>query len=195
MALDNRYITASYKMYTKDDDEEEEYLMEETNDQHPFQFISKLGMVLPKFEESIAGLAKGENFDFVIPCEDAYGEFNEELMFDVEKSIFMIDGKFDSEHIFEGNVVPMRGEDGSVFNTTIIEIKDDAVTIDLNHPRAGQDLHFVGTVTENREASNEEVSEVLNMMSGGCGGCGGHCGGNCGGDCEGGCEGGCGGCH
>lgn len=195
MALDNRYITASYKMYTKDDDEEEEYLMEETNDQHPFQFISKLGMVLPKFEEAIAGLAKGENFDFVIPCEDAYGEFNEELMFDVEKSIFMIDGKFDSEHIFEGNVVPMRGEDGSVFNTTIIEIKDDAVTIDLNHPRAGQDLHFVGTVTENREASNEEVSEVLNMMSGGCGGCGGHCGGNCGGDCEGGCEGGCGGCH
>lgn len=195
MALDNRYITASYKMYTKDDDEEEEYLMEETNDQHPFQFISKLGMVLPKFEEAIAGLAKGENFDFVIPCEDAYGEFNEELMFDVEKSIFMIDGKFDSEHIFEGNVVPMRGEDGSVFNTTIIEIKDDAVTIDLNHPRAGQDLHFVGTVTENREASNEEVSEVLNMMSGGCGGCGGNCGGNCGGDCEGGCEGVCGGCH
>lgn len=195
MALDNRYISASYKMYTKDDDEDEEFLMEETSDQHPFQFISKLGMVLPKFEEAIVGLAKGENFDFVIPCEDAYGEFNEELMFDVEKSIFMIDGKFDSEHIFEGNVVPMRGEDGSVFNTTIIEIKDDAVTIDLNHPRAGQDLHFVGTVTENREASNEEVSEVLNMMSGGCGGCGGHCGGNCGGDCEGGCEGGCGGCH
>ncbi len=198
MAVENKYITVAYKLYTKEDDEEVETLVEQCNEEHPFQFISKLGVVLPAFEEGVANVEKGGAFDFVIPCKDAYGEFNEELMFDVEKSIFMIDGKFDDKHIFDGNIVPMRGEDGSVFNATIIEVKEDAVTLDLNHPRAGQDLHFVGTVVENRVATNEEVSELLNMMSGGCGGhcgggCGGNCGGSCGGDCGGDCgEGGCG---
>jgi FKBP-type peptidyl-prolyl cis-trans isomerase SlyD len=89
----------------------------------------------------------------------------------------------------------MQGEDGNRFNATIIEIKDKSVTIDLNHPRAGMDLHFVGEVVENRLATNEEVAELLNAMSGCGGGCSGGCSGGCGGGCsDGGCGGGCGGC-
>ena len=106
-------------------------------------------------------------------------------MFDVPISVFMQDGKLDTNFIYEGAIVPMQGEDGNRFNAAIIEIKKEAVTIDLNHPRAGMDLHFVGRVIENRPASNQEISELLNAMSG-CGGCGGDCGGGCGG---------CGGCH
>ena len=92
-------------------------------------------------------------------------------------------------------MVPLQGEDGSRFHATIIEIKDNAVTIDLNHPRAGQDLHFVGKVCVNRPATNEEVTQMLNYMSGegGCGGCGGGCNcgdGGCGSNCGGGCS-----CH
>lgn len=193
--VENKYITVAYKLYIKDEEDTEETLVEECDKVHPFMFMSKLGMVLPKFEENIEALEQGAEFDFVIPCKDAYGEFEDELMFDVEKKIFEINGKIDTDHVYEGAVVPLQGEDGSRFNATIIEIKDDAVTIDLNHPRAGEDLHFVGTVVESRIATNEEVSQMLNAMSGGCGGCGGHCGGGCGGDCGGDCEGGCGGCH
>ncbi|MCQ2213969.1 MAG: FKBP-type peptidyl-prolyl cis-trans isomerase [Bacteroidaceae bacterium] len=196
----NKYITVAYKLYTKDQDETEEVLVEECNTDHPFQFISGYGSVLPAFEQNLSGKQSGEKFDFVIPCADAYGEFQDELMFDVEKKIFELNGKFDTEHIYEGNIIPLQGEDGSRFLATVIEIKDDAVTIDLNHPRAGQDLHFVGEVVTYREATGEEITALLNMMSGegGCGGCGGHCGGGCGGgDCEGGCGNGCGGgcCH
>lgn len=194
MAVNNDYITVAYKLYVKDAEDKEESLVEECSAEHPFQFISNLGTTLPAFEAALAGKQKGEKFDFTIPCQDAYGEFNEELMFDVDKKMFEVNGVFDSTHVFEGNVIPLQGEDGSRFNGTVIEIKDNAVTLDLNHPRAGMDMHFVGTVCENRPATNEEITELLNFLSGeGCH-CGGGCGGNCGGGCEGGCEGGCGGC-
>lgn len=192
MAVENNYITVAYKLYVKDEDDKEEELVEECSAEHPFMFISNLGHTLPAFENAIAGLQKDSAFDFVIPCKDAYGEFNDDLMFDVEKKMFEVNGVFDSQRIYDGNIIPLQGEDGSRFYGTVIEVKDDAVTLDLNHPRAGQDLHFVGTVCENRPASNEEITASLNYMSGeGCGGCGGCSDGGC---SEGGC-GGCGGCN
>lgn len=193
MEVNHKYITVVYKLFTIEDGEEDEEPVEVCNKRHPFQFVSNLGLVLPQFEAAIVNLEQGDDFDFTISCKDAYGDFNEELMFDVDQSIFLNkDGKLDFNYVYEGAVVPMQGEDGSRFLATIIEIKKDAVTIDLNHPRAGQDLHFVGTVVENRPATNEEISEVLNASSG-CEGCdGGDCGNGCGG---GNCGGGCSGCR
>lgn len=196
---ENKYITVAYKMYVKEEEDEVEELAEQCEIEHPFQFLSGFGMVIPAFEENIQNVEAGGKIDFVIPCAEAYGEFQDELMFDVPRNIFEINGKLDTEHIYEGSVVPMQGEDGQRFNATIIEIKDKEVTIDLNHPRAGQDLHFVGTVVTNRPATPEEITQMANMLSGEGGCCGGgcsHCGGGCGGgDCgDGGCGGGCGGC-
>ena len=196
--MQNNYINVAYKLYVKDvEDDTVESLVEESSAEHPFQFISNLGEVLPAFEAQVANLPKGSDFDFVIPCADGYGEYHDELMFDVEKKIFEIDGRFDKERIYEGNVIPLMGPDGERFYGLVIEIKEDAVTIDLNHPRAGQDLHYVGTVVENREATTDEVTGRINMMS--SGGCGCGCG-SCGGDCGCGCgdhdsDCGCGHCH
>lgn len=183
---ENKYIAVAYQLYVKDEEDEQEALTEQCDEQHPFQFISNLGCVLPAFEKALEDKATGDNFDFVIPCAEAYGEFKDEMMFDVPKHVFEINGRFDSEHIFEGNIIPLQGEDGSRFNATVIEVKAEAVTIDLNHPRAGEDLHFVGKVVELRPATNDEITGMVNMLSGegGCNcGCGGHCG-----------EEGCGGC-
>ena len=197
--MENNYITVAYKLYVTDEKEDiREDLVEECNEEHPFLFISNMGCVLPAFEKETIPLKAGEKFDFVIPCSEAYGEFNPELMFDVDKKIFEVDGVFDSEHIYEGNIIPLQGADGDRFNGTVIEIKDDAVTIDLNHPRAGQDLHFVGTVVANRPATTDEVAGMAEMMSGGgcdCGCCGHDC--DCDDDCNCGDEHhcGCGHCH
>ena len=190
MEVDNKYIEVVYKLFTIEDGEEDEEPVEVCNKRHPFQFISKLGLVLPDFEAAVVNLERGDDFDFVIPCDKAYGDFNEELMFDVDQSIFLTNGKLDFNYVYEGAVVPMQGEDGNRFLATIIEIKKDTVTIDLNHPRAGQDLHFVGTVVENRPATNEEIGAMLNASSG-CEGCDGGCGSGCGGCGGGGCAGGC----
>ena len=179
--VENKYITLAYKLYTIENGEKE--FTEEAPAEHPFQFISGLGLTLESFENQVKDLNKGDKFDFTIKAEEAYGEYDEEHVIDLPKNIFEIEGKFDSERVVEGAVIPLMTSEGQRINGSVVEVKDDVVVMDMNHPLAGCDLNFVGEITENRPATNDELSEMARMMSGrGCsGGCGG--GGNCG-DCS-----------
>lgn len=189
---ENKYITVAYKLYSIEDGKRD--FEEEATVEHPFQFISGLGMVLEAFEQQLVGLKPGDKFDFTIAAENAYGEYDEQHVIDLPKDIFMIDGKFDTEHIKEGSIVPLMTSDGQHINGSVVEIKDDTVVMDINHPYAGCDLNFIGQVVTSRPATNDELAEAARLMSGGCGcGCD-SCGGGCGDDCgDHGCGGGC--CH
>jgi FKBP-type peptidyl-prolyl cis-trans isomerase SlyD len=182
---ENKYVNVAYKLYTIEDGEKE--MVEEATAEHPFQFISGLNTTIDAFENEITKLNKGDKFDFVITKDNAYGEYNEEHVFELQKKVFEIDGKFDSEHIVEGAVVPLMDNEGHRMNGAILEVGSDTVKVDLNHPLAGADLNFVGEVVELRDATNEEIQGMINMMSGE-GGCSCGCD-SCGGDCEGGCSG------
>lgn len=194
----NKFITVSYKLYDVSEGKSE--LIEQTTDERQFIFVSGMGVTLPAFEEKIAPLAKGEAFDFTLQPEEAYGERFEERIVELDKSIFCINGQFDAQHVQQGAVIPLQNEEGMRFNGVVLEIGDDKVRIDLNHPLAGKTLNFKGEITESREATAEEVAGMAKLMSGeggGCGNCSGNCGeGGCGeGGCgEGGCKGGCGDC-
>lgn len=180
----NKYITVAYKLYTMEDGEKE--LFEETKSENPFQFISGLGTTLEDFESTIIALSKGDKFDFTIPADKAYGEYDDQHVIDLPRNIFEIDGKFDSERVQEGSIVPLMTGEGERVNACVVEVKSDVVIVDLNHPLAGADLIFEGEVIENRPATNEEIQEVVTMMSAeeGCGcGCD-SCGDGCGDDCE-----------
>ena len=187
----NKYISVMYKLYTSASDGKKE-LIEETADGDPFVFVSALGMTLDAFESHIVPLNVGEAFDFTLPPADAYGEYEPTGKQAVPRNIFEINGKLDSRFIYEGAVVPLASPDGARFNGTIVEIGKDTVTVDINHPLAGKSLNFVGKVVESREATNDEVRDALNQITG----CGGGCGGCGGGSCDGcGSKGeGCGGC-
>lgn len=190
--IDNKYITVAYKLYTVEDGVKE--FTEEAPKEHPFQFISGLGLTLEAFEEQVKDLKKGDKFDFIIKAEDAYGEYDDEHVIDLPKNIFEVEGKFDSERIVEGAVVPLMTAEGQRINGSVVEVKSDIVVMDMNHPLAGCDLNFVGEVTESRPATNQELAEIARMMAGGGCSCGcDSCGGGCGDDCGDGC--GCGHCH
>lgn len=179
--VENKYITLAYKLYTIENGEKE--FTEEAPAEHPFQFISGLGLTLESFENQVKDLNKGDKFDFTIKAEEAYGEYDEEHVIDLPKNIFEIEGKFDSERVVEGAVIPLMTSEGQRINGSVVEVKDDVVVMDMNHPLAGCDLNFVGEITENRPATNDELSEMTRMMSGG--GCSGGCGGGCNcGDCS-----------
>lgn len=137
-------------------------------------FITGFGITLDAFENGVEDLPKGEQFTLNIECEEAYGERLDERVLDLNKEIFTINGHFDHDNIYKDAVVPLQNEDGNRFTGRVIDVTEDTVKMDLNHPLAGLDLLFKGEIVENREATNEEVQQMLNHISGegGCGGCG-----------------------
>lgn len=194
--LTHKSITATYEMYDISNGMNE--LLEAATAEQPMKLMTDFGMLpITKFEDALKELATGEDFDITLAPEDAFGEYVEERVVDLDKQIFCVNGEFDQVHIREGVIVPLQNEQGQRFMAQIAAIGEDTVKIDLNHPLAGKTLRFKGHVVESHEASEEEIMALLNQMNHhGCGGCGGgKCSGNCG---EGGCgncgEGGCG-CH
>ncbi|MBP6635123.1 MAG: FKBP-type peptidyl-prolyl cis-trans isomerase [Paludibacter sp.] len=189
----NKSVSAEYELYVDGETEGELELMERATSEQPLSFIYGVGMMLPKFEENIFGLATGDKFDFTIENEDAYGPYEDENVLDLDRSIFEIDGKLDEEVVFEGNVVPLMDNEGHRINAQVVEVTDTHVKVDLNHPLAGETLHFKGSILEVREASEKELAALqggggCGCGSGGCGdeGCGcddGEEGGSCGSGC------------
>lgn len=179
----NKYVAVIYDLNVGEGEERE--LMEKATREVPLKFIYGTGMMIPAFEDALAGLESGDQFDFSLTPENAYGEYNEDHVLELPKNIFEIDGKFDSEMVKEGNTIPMMDADGHRMNGSVLEVKKDVVVMDFNHPLAGETLHFKGEVVDVHEPTAEEIAAMTSSScGGGCEGCGGGCG-----DHE------CGGCH
>lgn len=176
----NAVVNAEYELYVDGENGELE-LMERATSEQPLNFIYGIGMMLPKFEQNLNGLETGDSFDFTISNEEAYGPYDDEAVIELERAVFEIDGKLDEEMVFEGNVVPLMDSEGNRLQAQVVSVNDTHITVDLNHPLAGENLHFKGKVIEVREATEEELNALLGG-GGGCG-CGGNCGDGCGDDC------------
>ena len=164
----NKFVSAEYELYVDAETENGELeLMERATKDQPLTFIYGIGMMLPKFEEYLYGLEEGMNFDFVIENDDAYGPYMDEYLIDLDRAIFEIDGKLDEEMVAVGNVVPLMDSEGNRMNAAVLEITDSKVKVDLNHPLAGERLHFKGQVLEVRDATEQELAS---LQGGGCGG-------------------------
>lgn len=189
MVVENlKVVSATYELYINGENGAEE-LMEKATEEAPLVWCQGEGMMLPAFEAAMAGKETGDHFDFVLPAADAYGEYIEEGLMELPKNMFFNgDGEFDEERVYVGAVVPMNTVDGQIVKAQVCEITDDKVTIDLNHPYAGEDLHFKGVILDIRDVTEGELKAIRNPRRG-CGGCGSHCGQD---SCES-CDKGCGG--
>lgn len=169
----NKLVSVDYELYADGANGKYE-LVEKTTPERPLTFLFGAGQMLPTFEASLLGLEKGDNFEFSIEPQNAYGEYVDENVVKLERSIFEIDGKFDEEKIFEGNVISMKDNTGARFEAEVIKVTPTDVTIDLNHPLAGDTLHFKGQISDVREPTNQELSELTaDSCSSGCDGCAG----------------------
>lgn len=190
--ITNKKIRVAYTLISHRDGESEE--VEKTTREQPFEFLSGVGYTLDAFEDNLKDLKKGDTFDFTIPFADAYGEYDPDHVQEFNSEVFTIDGKFDSAHVYAGNVIEMMRADGSPILGTVKEVTPLKVVMDFNHPLAGCDLQFTGTVVESRFATEAEMKKFYDAMRASQRGCGG-CSGCNGGSCSDGCDEGCGGCH
>jgi len=152
-------------------------VVESLNDDRPLTFIYGTGALLPKFEDQIGGLKTGDTFNFLLNCEDAYGLATEEAVVEIPKNVFEVEGEFDKELVNVGNAIPMMDGEGNRLNGVVVSVNPETVTMDFNHPLAGDNLYFSGKVVEIRDATDEEIQHGHIHSSNSCGDdCGGSCG-------------------
>ncbi len=133
-------------------------LIEEFNAEDPLEILMGVGFFPPAAEQQLKGLKKGEAFEFILEGNDAYGEYDESLIYNFEKSTFAEEGKEHPDWMENGNFVTFKDEEGMSHEGMILRVEEKDVVIDFNHPLAGVDMHFKGSVLDVREASPEEKS-------------------------------------
>ena len=174
-------------------------IVDKTTKERPLDYIHGTGGLLPKLEAHIEGMEPGDKFDVTLSPAEGYGEVNPDMVIDLPKSAFEVNGEVREDLLVPGNTIPMLNSMGGVIPGVVLEVTADSVKMDLNHQMAGKTLHFTGEILTVREATEKELTEGLHgefVHSCGCGGCHGHeggcgdCGGGCGEDHDCGC-----GCH
>ena len=119
----------------------------------PLAFLAGQNQVLPKVEETLNGMLLNTKKTVTLSPQEAYGEYNEEHIQQASRGNFPADTKLEIGMQFMADM-----EDGGHMPFIIKAIEGDQVTIDFNHPLAGQTLTFDLELIEVRDATEEELS-------------------------------------
>jgi FKBP-type peptidyl-prolyl cis-trans isomerase SlyD len=168
---DEKMVSLTYDLTVEGDEEGQKELMERATREHPLTFMFGMGMMLDAFEKNVVGLAMGDKFSFVLSPEEAYGEYIEQHVVELPKKMFEIDGRFDSERVAEGQTLPMMDAGGRRMMGSVLEVREEVVVMDFNHPLAGEHLHFDGEVMDVHEPTPEEIAALAQEGDCGCEGC------------------------
>lgn len=142
-------------------------LLESNIGQNEISFITKKGHIIQALEDEILTLNVGESKIVVIKAKDAAGEYNQNALQELPKE------QFAGIDLQEGMELFGEGEDGNSVRVIVKEIGENSVIVDFNHPYAGRDLEFNVTLTEIRDATEDEMLSGVVAGSHTCG-CGGH---------------------
>ena len=144
--------------YTLKEENADGDIIQKVTKERPFVYLFNMGGILPAFKSNLEGLSAGDSFSFILTKEDTYGISSEENIIRLEKKVFEIDGHFDDTMIKTGEIIPMEDDQGFPLTGRVLEVGDNDVLVDFNHPLAGLDLYFEGEILDIREASMEEIS-------------------------------------
>ncbi len=103
----------------------------------PLEFEVGGGMVIPGFDAGVTGMTIGEKRTILIPADEAYGPKQEDMIMEFPKERFPADMVPEA-----GMQLNMSNGSGQNFPVVIVEVKDEVVILDANHPLAGEDLSF-----------------------------------------------------
>ncbi|MCV2224750.1 FKBP-type peptidyl-prolyl cis-trans isomerase [Pseudomonas mercuritolerans] len=119
----------------------------------PLVYLQGAGNIIPGLEKALEGKAVGDELKVAVEPEDAYGEYAAELVSTLSRSMF--EGVDELE---VGMQFHASAPDGQMQIVTIRDLDGDDVTVDGNHPLAGQRLNFEVKIVDIRDASQEEIA-------------------------------------
>ena len=118
----------------------------------PLVYLHGANNIIPGLESALHGKAVGEEISVRVPPEEAYGVRDDEKKQAVPKAMF------GDEDIKVGAQYHAAGPEGQHITVTVVEVTDEEVTVDANHPLAGYHLNFDVKIVDIREASEEELA-------------------------------------
>ncbi|MGB0846346.1 MAG: FKBP-type peptidyl-prolyl cis-trans isomerase [Thiolinea sp.] len=140
-------------------------ILDEATNETPFVYLHGANNIIPGLEAALIGKQASDQLEVTIPPEDAYGARDDRLTQEVSKEMF---SGVDESQLIPGAQFHAQTNAGQEV-ITIAAVQDDTVTIDGNHPLAGETLHFDVTVLEVRAATKEELSHGHAHADGDCG--------------------------
>ena len=117
-----------------------------------FLYLHGASNIIPGLEQALEGKAAGDELTVAVEPKDGYGERNDEMTQTVPREMF--DGDAD---IQPGMQFHAQSPDGQMLVVTVVEMNDENVTVDGNHPLAGVNLNFDVKIIEVRDATQEEL--------------------------------------
>ena len=126
-------------------------VLESSHGDEPLSFLEGVGQIIPGLESAMLGLAKGEKKAIHVKAAEGYGERELELIVQVPRT------QIPKKDVKVGDQFQADAGDGQTQVVVVTAINDQHITVDGNHPLAGQDLHFDVEVIDVREASKEEL--------------------------------------
>ena len=103
----------------------------------PLEFTIGKGQVIPGFEEAVVGMGEGETKKQRIEAKDAYGEHSDDLVFAVGRERIP-----DGTEVAIGDTLRIGFADGQTAGVQVVDLDDETITLDANHPLAGEALTF-----------------------------------------------------
>lgn len=146
MIQKNKVVTLKYTL--KDEDGE---VIDSSTEQEPMAYIHGIGNIIPGLEAALDGKGEGENVQVKLAPTEGFGERDESLLKAVPRQAFPV------EDLQPGMQFQAQGEEGPEI-ITVMQVQDDQVVVDGNHPLAGMSLDFDVTVLGVRDASEEELA-------------------------------------
>ena len=143
----NKVVTLSYTLH--DDDGE---LIDRSEDGRPLLYLHGARNIVPGLEEKLEGVGEGETIKATVPPDKGYGPRIGEAQ-EVPRSLFPADAQ-----LAAGMQVIAHDDEGRQIPFFITGVGEDSVTVDPNHPLAGETLHFEVTVESLRDATEEEIA-------------------------------------